>query len=205
MLSAFLHGLILAIGLIIPLGVQNIFVFNQGAMQLSWWRALPAILTASFCDTFLIILAVLGVSLIVLELPWLKLVIYVLGLFFLLYMGWVIWHTRVDPDTQSKNILSPWRQVRFALAVSLLNPHAIIDSVVVIGTNSLPYTGSAKIAFTVACVLLSWIWFFSLATAGHYLHRLDKSGRMLLLLNKLSALIIWAIAVYIVLQLFKMI
>lgn len=33
MLKAFIYGLILAFGLIIPLGVQNIFVFNQGASQ----------------------------------------------------------------------------------------------------------------------------------------------------------------------------
>ena len=32
MTEAILHGIILAFGLIIPLGVQNVFVFNQGAL-----------------------------------------------------------------------------------------------------------------------------------------------------------------------------
>lgn len=30
MTEAIVHGMILAFGLILPLGVQNIFVFNQG-------------------------------------------------------------------------------------------------------------------------------------------------------------------------------
>ncbi|WCR57369.1 MAG: hypothetical protein PG979_001426 [Rickettsia asembonensis] len=31
-LSAFLHGIVLALGLIVPLGVQNIFIFNHGRL-----------------------------------------------------------------------------------------------------------------------------------------------------------------------------
>lgn len=33
MLEAFIHGALLAFGLILPLGIQNIFIFNQGATQ----------------------------------------------------------------------------------------------------------------------------------------------------------------------------
>ena len=31
MLQSAVHGLLLALGLILPLGAQNVFVFNQGA------------------------------------------------------------------------------------------------------------------------------------------------------------------------------
>ena len=51
MISVLLHGFILALGLILPLGVQNVFVFNQGAVQSRFVKALPAIITASLCDT----------------------------------------------------------------------------------------------------------------------------------------------------------
>ncbi len=34
LIEAIIHGVILAFGLILPLGVQNVFVFNQGAIQL---------------------------------------------------------------------------------------------------------------------------------------------------------------------------
>ncbi len=59
-MSHYLHAFILALGLILPLGVQNLFVFNQGVTQPALWRALPAVITAAICDTLLILLAVQG-------------------------------------------------------------------------------------------------------------------------------------------------
>lgn len=88
-----IHGLILAFGLILPLGVQNIFIFNQGATQKTLIHALPAVLAASFCDSLLILLAVLGVSLIVLQVVWIKTILFGFGCLFLLYIGWVLWKT----------------------------------------------------------------------------------------------------------------
>ena len=79
-----IHGFLLALGLILPLGAQNVFVFNQGANQKKLTKALPVIVTAGLCDTTLIVLAILGVSLILMSLPILQLVIYIIGLAFLL-------------------------------------------------------------------------------------------------------------------------
>lgn len=93
MSEAIIHGIILAFGLIIPLGVQNVFVFNQGASQPNIWRAAPVVLTASICDTLLILIAVQGVSLVLLTFSWLTNSLYIIGFFFLLYMGFVIWRS----------------------------------------------------------------------------------------------------------------
>jgi len=41
LMPAILHGIFLAFGLIVPLGVQNLFVFNQGAVQPNLIKALP--------------------------------------------------------------------------------------------------------------------------------------------------------------------
>ena len=62
MFTVVIHALLLAFGLILPLGVQNVFVFNQGANQRTIKQALPVVVTASVCDTILILVAVLGVS-----------------------------------------------------------------------------------------------------------------------------------------------
>ena len=67
MLQPLIHGLLLALGLILPLGAQNVFVFNQGANQKKISKALPVIITAGLCDTFLIVIAILGVSLILIS------------------------------------------------------------------------------------------------------------------------------------------
>lgn len=85
--------------------------------------------------------------------------------------------------------------------VSLLNPHAIIDTVGVIGTSSLHYTAGEKWLFTAAAIFVSWIWFFGLALSGRILGTLDPDGKWIIFINRVSALIIWGAAVYIAVSL----
>ncbi|TCP29389.1 L-lysine exporter family protein LysE/ArgO [Scopulibacillus darangshiensis] len=197
MFEAFLHGFLLAFGLILPLGPQNVFVFNQGALQSHFRNALPVILTAAICDTILIILAVIGVSVIVLSFSWLQTIVYGIGFIFLVYMGWSIWRTVPSKDETTGKRMSAKKQVTFATSVSLLNPHAIIDTIGVIGTNSISYTGLDKFVFAMVCIAVSWIWFFGLAIAGRILGRVDTTGKWIVRLNKMSALIIWLVAIFI--------
>lgn len=194
-MEAFLHGIILAFGLILPLGVQNVFVFSQGATQPSLLRALPAGVTAAICDTLLILLAVFGLSLIVLQFEWLRITLMTIGIIFLLYMGYSIW--RSNPvNAENSEALPIKKQILFALSVSLLNPHAILDTIGVIGTSALKYSGTEQMMFTVACVFISWLWFFGLTLTGASFKKLDGSGKLMRLFNKCSAVFIWATACY---------
>ena len=200
-MEAFLHGIILAFGLILPLGVQNVFVFSQGATQPTLLRALPAGVTAAICDTLLILLAVFGLSLIVLQFEWLRITLMTIGIIFLLYMGYSIW--RSNPvNTENSEALPIKKQILFALSVSLLNPHAILDTIGVIGTSALKYSGTEQIMFTVACVFISWLWFFGLTLTGASFKKLDGSGKLMRLFNKCSAVFIWATACYLASGLF---
>ncbi len=197
MLSAFIHGYILSLGLILPLGPQNVFVFSQGATQPRLRRALPVVVTASIADTALILVAVLGVSVVVLTLAWVKIVLVVIGVGFLATIGWLTWRAEVSEDEVNQLALH-WplkRQIIFALSVSLLNPHAILDTIGVIGTSSLAYQDSVKAAFTLACVFNSWVWFFMLAIAGRIIGSMGHVRRWL---NRASAIIMWLSAVYLV-------
>lgn len=198
MLEAIIHGFILAFGLILPLGVQNVFVFNQGVVQPNFLRAVPVIITASICDTLLISLAVLGVSVVVLDYYWLKMILLFAGIIFLLYMGFVTWKSKSEiSEGENSGLMSPKKQVVFAMSVSLLNPHAILDTIGVIGTSSLAYGGIQKMGFAVSCILASWIWFLGLGIFGRLSGKLDKSGRFLQVLNKISAIVMWGTALYI--------
>ncbi|MET0787034.1 MAG: LysE/ArgO family amino acid transporter [Paenisporosarcina sp.] len=198
-----LHGIILAFGLILPLGVQNVFVFNQGATHKKFTNALPAVITAGVCDTILIYLAVAGVSIIVLSFEWLRILLFCIGFFFLAYMGWIMWkNSPAVSASQDQNRFSTRRQVTFAASVSLLNPHAILDTIGVIGTSSLVYSGYEKWIFTLVCIGVSWIWFFSLAITGRMIGQIDRNGYFLKRVNQVSALIIWGMAIYIGYQLY---
>ncbi|MEH7305368.1 LysE/ArgO family amino acid transporter [Neobacillus drentensis] len=196
MFSAAIHGFILAFGLILPLGVQNVFVFNQGAVQPRWIYALPVVLTASICDTLLISLAVFGVSSVVLGVTWIKVTLLLLGIIFLLYMGYSTWKTKPQAEGTIVQTFTTKKQIAFAASVSLLNPHAVMDTIGVIGTSSISYSGSARITFMVVCIIVSWIWFLGLSIFGRLVGRVDQSGKFILILNKISALIMWATAIY---------
>lgn len=198
MTEAFIHGFILALGLIIPPGVQNVFLFNQGALHSRWSRALPAVITASICDTILIVAAVYGVSLLILGSFWLKTILICGGIIFLFYMGWNLWSSPISmkEGEEEVNKFSAKKQILFAASVSLLNPHAILDTIGVIGPSSLKYEGEEKLLFAGACILVSWLWFVGLAILGRGSRNLDRSGKLLLFLNKMSAVVMWAAAIY---------
>lgn len=197
MLLAIIHGLILSLGLILPLGAQNIFIFTQGALSNQLAGALPSILTASLSDTLLIFLSVAGISLVILSLPWLQNTFLAAGFFFLIWIGFSIWKDASAKKENSARRLSAKNQIMFALSVSILNPHAILDTIGVIGTNALHYSGSEKWAFAAACASVSWLWFFGLALTGHLTGKITEGGRGMIMINRLSALIIWLIALYI--------
>ena len=51
-------------------------------------------------------------------------------------MAWTLWHEQ-SSDIDEQGGISP-KQISFALSVSLLNPHAIMDTIGVIGTSASP-------------------------------------------------------------------
>ena len=198
-MDAFFHVIVLALGLILPLGVQNVFVFTQGAIQPTLVRALPVVVTASICDTLLIILAVQGVSLFLASFAWLKVVLLGTGFVFLSYMGWLTWNS-TTPNSTGKEVqrFTIKRQILFAITVSLLNPHAILDTIGVIGTSSSNYHGDERAIFTMACILVSWCWFLLLAIMGWRLRQLTDFAKIFRVINKVSAVFMWLAAIYMV-------
>ncbi|MCM3786086.1 LysE/ArgO family amino acid transporter [Neobacillus mesonae] len=200
--EAILHAFILAVGLILPLGAQNLFVFNQGATQTKWINALPAVITAAVCDTILIVLSVGGLSVILSGQSWLTEVIYTGGCLFLLYMAWTLWRADSGSGGERK-ALTARQQIIFALSVSFLNPHALIDILGVIGTNSLQYEGNARYAFTLVTILVSWIWFILLAACGRGMGKWDQSGKISRLMNKGSSITMALLAVYMLSKVFS--
>ena len=86
--------------------------------------------------------------------------------------------------------MSTKKQITFALSVSLLNPHAIMDTIGVIGTNGAIYEGVSKGIFMIATLSVSWLWFFLLAILGKALGHMDTSGKYIMMINKISVVII---------------
>ncbi|WP_240698273.1 LysE/ArgO family amino acid transporter [Staphylococcus epidermidis] len=131
----------------------------------------------------------LGVSLILISMPTLQLFIYIIGFLFLMYMAWSLW-TEKPSNIEEIEPISAKKQILFALSVSLLNPHAIMDTVGVIGTSASVYDGYDKVVFSLATISVSWIWFVFLAILGRITGKIDKSGKYIVILNKVSSVIV---------------
>lgn len=68
-------------------------------------------------------LAVLCVSVVVLQFAWLQTVLFGCGFVFLLYIGWALYFSPTpDVDPQTGELLGTREQVGFTASVSLLNP-----------------------------------------------------------------------------------
>lgn len=197
-IDIFLQASLLALGLILPLGPQNIFLLSQGASHKQFKQVLPAIITAGLCDTILILLAILGVSAVVLAFPVIKGIFVVFGVCFLLLIAYKTFNTPVSINN-TDGAATPWkRQVLYTLSVSLLNPHAILDSIGVIGTASLSYHGHARTVFAIGCISVSWLWFIGIVLTGRGITHIDRSGLIQKHLNHVAAFIIVASAAYLV-------
>ncbi|WP_258524452.1 LysE/ArgO family amino acid transporter [Priestia megaterium] len=158
-------------------------------------QALPVVVTASVCDTILILVAVLGVSAVAANFSFFQALIFGIGFLFLAYMGFVTWKSEPS-KTSVKEGMTVKAQILFAASVSLLNPHALMDIMGVIGTNSLLYSGKEKWIFTLVTICVSWIWFLSLAFAGKAVGKMDSNGKIMIWVNKASACMIWGVALY---------
>ena len=84
-MSPFLFGLLFGMATAFPVGVQSFVVLNQGLM-VGYPRVFFGIVTASCCDTLLILLGAAGVSAI-LYAPGSREALILVGVVFLLVMG----------------------------------------------------------------------------------------------------------------------
>ncbi len=76
-----------------------------------------------------------------------------------------------------------------------------MDTIGVIGTSSLSYNGSERFLFAIVTILVSWIWFTFLAIVGRIMGSVDKTGGIITVFNKVSAVIMWGSGIYLLSQL----
>ncbi len=85
-MATYLAGLLLGLAMILPIGMQNLFVLNQGLLN-GFPRVLFAIVGTSFSDTLLILLGAAGASALLATLPGLRAALIVVGVAFLTVLG----------------------------------------------------------------------------------------------------------------------
>jgi L-lysine exporter family protein LysE/ArgO len=97
--------------------------------------------------------------------------------------------------------LSQRQAILSALAFSWLNPHAWLDTAVLIGTASLAYGPGSK-AFGLGAATGSVVWFLVLGAAAFWLGRRLNSLHIWRVLDGVVALMMWGTAAWLVAGLF---
>jgi L-lysine exporter family protein LysE/ArgO len=167
---AYAAGFVLGIGLITPIGMQNLFVLNQG-LRVGFPRVLVAIVAAGISDTTLIVIGATGASAVLAVAPTARAVLLAIGFAFLVVLG-IGYLVRTPPGAMKRP--PPRRSAVFlqTVAVSFLNPHAVLDTVGVIGGAIAAQPGHSRLAFALGSVSASWTWFLLLGGAASMFTRL---------------------------------
>jgi len=171
--TAFLAGLGLGASLIIAIGAQNAFVLRQGLLRSH------AVAVAGVCvaiDWLLIVVGALGFGALVTRVPALTGIAAWAGAAFLLVYGVLAFRSAVRPGALHAGAPPAARDpgrlsgaLATTLAVSLLNPHVYLDTVVLLGGVAAQYAMPARAAFVLGAGLASAVWFFGLALGARLL------------------------------------
>ena len=70
-----------------------------------------------------------------------------------------------------------------------------MDTVVIIGGGAALYPALPdKMAYGLAAILVSWLWFFPLSVMGKWLGQMKNQLQTLTWINRISATVMWLIA-----------
>lgn len=162
-------GLLSGLALIVALGAQNAFVLRQG---LRGEHLLPVVLVCVVSDAALIVAGVLGAGALLDRAPWLLPVFRFGGAAFLLVYAALSARRALRPGVLRADTTGPAATLGGALgtavALTWLNPHVYLDTVVLLGSIAQTYDG-LRLWFGGGAVLGSVVWFCALGYGARLL------------------------------------
>ena len=189
-----LAGFGLGLSLIVAIGAQNAFVLRQG---LRGEHLLPVVAVCALSDAVLITAGVAGAGVLLDRLPWLLPVFRVGGAAFLLAYAGVAARRAARPGALRTETTGPGASLRATvgtvLALTWLNPHVYLDTVVLLGSIAQTH-GALRGWFAVGAVAGSVVWFTALGLGARLLRPLFARPGAWRVLDAGIALVMLAIA-----------
>ena len=168
MWQSYLNGLLIAAGLIMAIGTQNAFVLAQGQRR---EHHVPVAMLCIVCDAILVAAGVFGLANVLAQNPTLLAVARWGGVIFLSWYGLQALRRACSRQSLEHSAAVGKRSLRTvllsALAVTLLNPHVYLDTVLLIG--SLGAQQDVPGAYVAGAASASLLWFSSLALGAAWL------------------------------------
>ena len=197
-ISTAASGFALGLSLIVAIGAQNAFVLRQGLRRA---HVFAVCLTCALSDALLIAAGVGGFGWLTETAPWIGPVMTWGGALFLLAYGGLSLRRAFGPaealDPAAHGTGSLRATLLTCLALTWLNPHVYLDTVVLLGSVSTQFDN--RLAFGAGAVTASFAFFFSLGYGARMLQPLFASPISWRVLDALVAVVMWAIAASLVL------
>lgn len=198
LLSAFGAGLGLGAGLIVAIGAQNAFVLRQGLKR---DHVLAVVAVCVACDWALIAVGAAGFGSVVSRFPLVTSIAAWAGAAFLLVLGALSFKAVAHPGALSAaetpggaGFATARAAVGATLAVSLLNPHVYLDTVVLLGSVAAQYPAVPRVAFAAGAWTASLLWFAALGFGARLLAPLFAKPSAWRVLDLAIGVIMWWIA-----------
>ncbi|WP_118988170.1 arginine exporter ArgO [Photorhabdus sp. CRCIA-P01] len=195
MLSTFVQGFFLSAAMILPLGPQNAFVMQQGS------RRQFHLMSATLCaisDGFLIGVGVFGGSALLSQSTLLLQFVTWGGVAFLFWYGWgalrVVLFANIELAQVNNSVKNRWRVIAIIFAVTWLNPHVYLDTIVVLGSIGGQLSSELRPWFTFGAASASVSWFFSLSLLAAWFSPVLSKPLSQRIINGFICIIMWYIA-----------
>lgn len=190
--SAAIAGFALGLSLILAIGAQNAFVLRQGLRR---EHVLAVVLVCAGSDALLVGAGVAGFGALATAAPWLEGAMRWGGAAFLLaygarsfaaaWRGGAVLEAGAEAGSLRRALLT-------CLALTWLNPHVYLDTVVLLGSVSAQY--QSRLGFAVGAVSASFVFFFALGYGARLLAPLFRRPAAWQVLEGGVGAVMWAIA-----------
>lgn len=200
MFVSFIQGFGMGGGLIVAIGAQNAFVLSQGVRRCHY---LIVPLICSLCDAILIAAGIAGIGTAVAASPFLTRMAAWGGAVFLLWYGLEAFRSALRSgslESDTGALLSLRSVILTTFAVTLLNPHVYLDTVVLLGSLSGQFSGTERLFFGAGAMTASVTWFFSLSIGARILAPLFRRPLSWRILDGLVCATMWTIAVFLIIE-----
>jgi L-lysine exporter family protein LysE/ArgO len=197
---AFVSGAITGGGLIVAVGAQNSFLLEQALKR---HYAFPIALLFIVSDALSIALGAFGLGLILQSHDWLLSLSRWAGVAFLVWFAYGKLRASFQEEhlilEQFSQRLAMWPLFLMGFAVTWLNPHFYLDTMILMGSLANQWQG-AKWEFVFGGVFASVVWFLTLALVGKLCAKWLEKATFWRWFNRINAVLVLSIALKIATQ-----
>ena len=194
----YLRGILVGFAFVAPIGMQNIYMFNN-ALSNKMSKALLYNFLVWFCDALFSFAAFYGIGALISANEIVKIIVMIIGGALTSYIGFNISRsakqTAIGSDRKKQTLK---QALMTALIVSWGNPQAMIDGTMMLGASRATLTFEQSILFITGVVTASFIWDHGI-TIGFNLLRDKLPKKFLLAINLISGIIVAVYGLYLIL------